>query len=272
LFDEDLTSTNLYVRDLRTGEERRVVRRMEMISAIRYSPDGREVIGGVTRGEQSEVVAYSMVDGAERSLAGGEFYDLSPDGREVCYALDRPGRGARIMARARAGTVERVIADLAFFPSDVAWGSDGFLHLRHSTGAWRVPLAGGGAAREAAPPWQMIVPSPVGAWRLALSTVDGGIVYFLIPPGAALADARLQLPAGTRGARWSSDGRAVIYHDQREVRRRWIASGVDERLYAGNGAIYFIDLSPDGETLFVVHNRGSVQRHVITNFDARPPL
>src|SRR5262249_29814404 len=147
---------------------RKLTNTAEVLKYPNVTPDGKQIIAVAERDGQSAVVAISSSDGEEQTLGEGDVATLSPDGSEVIYSV--PGTPTRILAMPRKGGPSRTVTTIARRVTDLAMGPDGTVHLGLGDAAgfeaWRAPLAGGEAIREAPAPWALIAPAPTGGWRL----------------------------------------------------------------------------------------------------------
>jgi serine/threonine protein kinase len=269
IFDIDSYALALFARDIESGQQRRVTMRLDLINRLAITPDGRTAITSSERDGQSLITAVPL-DGSqsERVLGAGSQSTLSPDGRIVFYVVQSHGT-TQLVATPVSGGFPRILAEVPFPVKYLASGGDGWLHLTlvtpKSAEAWRAPMTGGAAEREAPAPWMLVLPAPHGSWRLARRTRDE---LQLFAPGAPLDHPTAELSAGPFA--WSQDGASFLFMAiDGTVWRYSIPTGRKQPLFRGTD-IDEVALSPDNQTAYFTEWTGQSRRQVITNFDKRP--
>src|SRR5262249_11519764 len=147
---------------------------------------------------------------------------------------------------------------------------DGTVHLglgdEAGFEAWRAPLAGGEAIREAPAPWALIAPAPTGGWRLA---VDRDGVGHVLKPGAPLDDRAAPVFRDFWSMTWDSAGTSILYFSKWQIHRLWVATGNDEVLFDEDQFRGGLAISPDGSTVYFGHYYWPRHAMLITNFGDR---
>jgi TolB protein len=86
--------TDLYIRKLESGEERRLTAHTEDNDLPRFSPDGEKIIYDSSRTGNREIFLLDIESAEEKQLTDHQDYDgngdWSPDGREIAFASTRP--------------------------------------------------------------------------------------------------------------------------------------------------------------------------------------
>ncbi len=239
-----------------------------------WSPDGKSIAALLSRGEDSNELAWvAVADGAIRplkSLAAPQprNLDVSPDGKFLVYDLPASDTAPErdILVMAADGTREfPLVRDPA---DDYAplWTPDGhavlFVSNRTGTpGLWSVPVVDGQAGAPA------LVKPDLGP-ALPLGITSGGALYYAERQGRDdIYTAALVRGAPTRliekfigrnsAPAWSPDGRLLAYYSNREspldIVVRTAATG-SERVFSGT----LLDLRqglrwmPDSKSLLVI--------------------
>jgi hypothetical protein len=264
LFNSDETSTPLFAHQ--GGQRRRISSSKADIRHLRVAPDGRELFAESGALAGARIIAVAVDSGEDRVLAVGTNPALTLDGAEVVYAA-----GPRILAVPRSGGAPRTLAEIDGKVAALDVGGDGHVHLSLTRGgtreAWRVPLAGGAAEREAPAPWCQVVPAPVGGWTLAVRCESMVAVHgHLVPPGAELGDPAARTLTGK--ATWEASGASLVTYDLTWVRRVEVATGMATDLLELPIAASFAR-APDG-TIYSAEIVSHVTRHRITNYGDRP--
>jgi WD40-like Beta Propeller Repeat len=278
----EFNSSMLVAYGLPGGVRRKLTSRYQTLTALQMTPDGQEVVATAARGQGVFIVAIDTRLGAERTLAEGRTPAVSPDGREIFYSVS--GSPTRVFAVPRTGGTPRPVTEIAQPIRHLAAGADGQLHIwvvgEKVFEAWRAPLAGGVAEREAPAPWAWIVPAPAGGWRMALAiegipTLEGvRVTRHFWPPGVSLDDppARVQRSDGPGWGVWDASGKSVVYVAGRKVGRFFPASGEEIELFETGAEIQLgsVAVSPDGDTVYLPEYVGHTRRMIIANFGDRP--
>ncbi len=167
----------------------------------------------------------------------------------------------------------RPLAELDGRVFAVAIGVDGFVHLDLLRSgvreAWRVPLAGGAAEREAPAPWCFVQLAPAGDWRMWMRTsvtsarTTGVLARGATPPDPAAPGVALEVPGA-----FDATGARYVYSGQNQVTLIELATGATRTLF--EEVSNAIAVAPDGETVYSVLVIGRVRRHLVTNFADRP--
>ncbi len=228
LFDIDVTNLPIFAHGA-DGARRVLTSVAEATDKLAVAPDGRDLVAAVRRGGADHVVIVPTVGGEERTLAEGQTPSFTPAGTEVVYVV--PGTPIRVYAIARVGGAPRLVGELPGQAADLNVGPDGTIHVAlFATGgleAWRIPLSGGAAEREAPAPWFEIVPAPTGGWRSAFVQERGRwFSAHLFAPGARLEDPAART-IRARSLAWDWDGTSVVYYADAEVHRLDLATGTD---------------------------------------------
>ena len=200
----------------------------------------------VTNFEKSGIWTLDMADGKERRLTPDSiragFFNVSPDGKQVLYAIERGGGIQDLAVMPLAGGESRVLVagggSVACCGSGVWWSPDGtkivFSSDRGGTYDIWVVDAAGGAPRQLVN-WPGYEGSPV--WN-----ADGSAIFFVSDRDARLGDVWKVAAAGGEPTRVTKDGSVGG-----GIRGR---AGVGD-IFAGTlnprgGQLSFSRLSPDG--------------------------
>jgi len=239
-----------------------------------YSPDGRWVSYVANRDGPAEIYLRSLADGHEVQLThlGGRInsYSWSPDGRRVAVADDRFGSFDIYTVGVPDGAVTRVTSEPLYevFPS---WTPDGahLVYVRMDD-RWldhdimEIDASGGGSARvilkdtdffdyQAGGAFGYPLVSPDGTTILFRSHRSGWVNYYTVPIGGGAAKPVAVEAANQSGARWSPDGRSILYlalwNGMQDLRVVAAAGGAPRVVAAppgGAGVIGNAAWSPDG--------------------------
>jgi Tol biopolymer transport system component len=94
LYNTGSHQTDLYIRDLQSGEERRLTTNTADNFSASFSPDGKQVVYYSSRTGNAEIFALDLESGNERQLTDHPDHDFFPgwslDGREVVFTSERP--------------------------------------------------------------------------------------------------------------------------------------------------------------------------------------
>jgi serine/threonine protein kinase len=281
LFQIDTTSHQIFAYGL-DGSRRRltsVVGGRALKLAV--SPDGRDLVMGVRRGDRDQVVIVPTAGGEERVLVDGQLPGFTPDGTEVVYVT--AGAPGRVFAVARGGGgAPRLLGELPGRPFELYVARDLMIHVALFTAdglqAWRIPLPAGTPEREAPAPWSHVLPGPSSGWRAALQQ-EFGASLILHPFSVHLfgADARLEdSPARTFRAyalAWDADGASIVYSDRFDVHRLDLVDGRSTVIAKPAGQTTSVmAVSPDRQTVFMAEYVAHVRRQLVTNYgDRRRP-
>ena len=268
LYHVDITSWPLTVHAPGVPP-RRVTGRIDL-DLPQISPDGKEVIVEENQPAGKRIVAIDLDDGGIRVLAAGGRPAIAPDGRDIVYRDER--RPEQLFAMPRAGGSPRALGVAPGPVEAVEVGPDGWVHLSvwgtEGLEAWRIPLAGGAAERDAPAPWAGISPAPSGGWRAYIQmTGQREQEVFLVPPGGEL-DAATPLPRRVVQVDWEASGDRVVYYDGRTLWRLDLATGEESALVQGTEFLSFA--AGDDGTLYTIDRDSHVRRMAITNFGDRP--
>jgi hypothetical protein len=115
----------------------------------------------------------------------------------------------------------------------------------------------------------LVSAAPTGGWRavtLLSEAIDGPIELALVKPGAALEQATRRLPVVSIYNRWLDDHRiSYCLHHRCEIYD--VATDTTTRIEAA--ADVDSTVAPDENSMLHEEQRGTVTRHLITNFDQR---
>jgi hypothetical protein len=266
-------SRRLFAQAVPHGTRRQLTRNVEFLTLLRVTTDGKQVLASAKRDGEVYIVAVSTEDGEEATLAKGDTPALSPDGSEIIYSV--PGSPTRIVALSRAEGQRRLITEVVLPVGGIVVGPDGTLHLtvegEAGPEAWRVPLMGGVAERDAPAPWTRIVPAPAGGWRAAFRLEAGRSEAHLLSPAMTLGDSAARVVRDVEEVAWDQNGASVIYLEGRRMHRLSVVTGEDVDLlevsedFRGAAAV-----SPDGHTIYFTEVAGQAHGQLITNFGDRP--
>jgi Tol biopolymer transport system component len=273
LFLEDTPALPCWAYRIDTGERRRINRTLDFFTYPQPSPDDREVLVRVARQGKNYAAVLSVQTGEERILSEADAAAIMPDGREVLVAINDE-KGAHIQAIPWAGGTPRHIGQLPKPVILMVLGGDS-IYARLGTadnpqGVWKVPLAGGPATRENIPPDAVMVPAPIGGWRL-VGTIKNHTMFHwhLVRPDQPLdAPAAKMFAAGQIA--WAPDGKTFVSWAGRDIVRHVIATGEEQPLLRSELVEGGMALSHDGKTLFFAEWSGRVTRQMIVNFADRP--
>jgi serine/threonine protein kinase len=268
IFDVDTSSLSMFA--FSDGKQRRLTMRLDdQLFASVATHDGRALIMTSVNGAHISVVKLLLADGTQTVLAPGYLATLSPDDATVYVASDEDGDGVRAMPL--AGGAAHTLARLPRPAVAMSFGGDGALHLalrtKQEPEAWRLELDGK-LTREAPAPYRIVLPAPVGAWRVA--GIDEGEHHQLelIAPGSVLgAPTNKRLPVLPWV--WDANGRAVIGWNETDFVRVGLDGTVQRLAALGDGA-YGVAISPDGKTLYGAQAVGHTRRELVANYGERP--
>jgi Tol biopolymer transport system component len=278
----EFNSSMLVAYSLPGGVRRKLTSRYQVLNELQMTPDGDEIVATAARGQDVFIVAIDTRLGAERTLARGRTPAVSPDGREIFYSLY--GTPTRVLAVPRTGGTPRPVTELSQPIRHLAAGADGQLHIwvvgEKGFEAWRAPLAGGVAEREAPAAWAWIVPAPARGWRMAVA-IEGipllegvRVTRHFWPPGASFDDppASVQRSDGPGWGVWDASGQSLVHVAGSKVGRFFPASSEEVVLFDTGAEIPLgsVAVSPDGNTVYLPEHVGHSRRSFITNFGDRP--
>jgi len=119
--------TDLYVRDLESGDDRRLTSHTHDNFGGRFSPDGRHMVYSSSRTGRSELWVIDLADGSERQLTNGPreswYPDWSPDGGSIVFVSDRDG-APRVWRMSADGDAPRRLSERVA-EGVVRWSPDG---------------------------------------------------------------------------------------------------------------------------------------------------
>ena len=268
----------------RDGKTQPIALPPQMYVHPRLSPDGTQIAVGTDDGRDANVWVYDRKNpGASlRRLTfdGHNRYPIwSPDGRYIAFQSDREGDGAIFRQLASgSGAAERLTKpDPGAHHEPESWSPDGttlsFNNLKgNNQGVWTVKLDGdrkpvtfADSVQDAVEKHSMF--SPDGHWiaymAAPVSTIAVSTEVFVQPFPAS--DAKYQVSTGGgRTPRWSSDGKALFYHEPATNRFFVVDVRTTPSLSFGRptplpieGTIHPLaqrnyDVTPDGRQLLVV--------------------
>jgi hypothetical protein len=268
VFNSDTTSLPLFAYDA-DGSRRQLTHTLADFEWPVASADGRELFAVARRGGKSEVRAIALDDGSERVLTEGDTPALDGS-EEIVWLSVGDGAGARVVAVPRAGGEPRLMARLPAPLRRLVRGGDGAMHASvigaRGDEAWSLPPAGE-PRREALAPYTLVVPAPMGGWRLAELARGAATEVELIAPAATLGAAgNRRLPL--RGSIWQADGRALIAWDGAQIVRVFVDGGQEPM----HKTVDFTGLAvaADGKTIYAGEVLGHVRRELLLNFADRP--
>ena len=257
----------------------------KFVHAHAWTPDGSEVIVGLTPGDGSnQIAAVRVSDGALRILRTVDWrypnnLAVSPDGRWIAYDFPTHGRDRDVHIIGVDGTGDRVVAGYKGEDVVMGWtGNDGRLLIgseRSGTpSAWSLRLVNGTPVGEPvlvrANMWRT---HPVAATRTGtifyvVSTGDRGVYTVPIDPGTgairskATAVTEENEEKGSSTSAWSANGDHIAYVVQRggpmqsygpmDVVVRSIKRGNVRRLSPRLMRIYKIQWLPDGRAMLLL--------------------
>ncbi|HUQ06700.1 MAG TPA: protein kinase [Kofleriaceae bacterium] len=272
-FSVDVSSAPLFAHT-GAGARTRVTPARVILIHPQATPDGREVVAADYGPLEPRIVAVSVADGSVRALASGAVATVTTDGKDVVVASG--GDHAVLSLVPLAGGVARPLAG----PLDgrvraMRAGPDRVVHVmldREATiEAWRVPLDGGAASREADAPWCFVHPAPVGGTTLwTRCSADGPIAGVLVRHGATPDPSAAGLRMDGQlffGGDFDASGSAYFVYQEPKVDRIDVATGGITTLF--EAALFGATVSPDGKTVYSTEAVGRSRRHVITNFAER---
>jgi dipeptidyl aminopeptidase/acylaminoacyl peptidase len=274
VFTVDVTSAPLFAY-ASGGARARVTPSRVILIGPQVTPDGREIVAADFAPLAPRIVAVGIADGTVRALGDGALVTVTPDGRDVVIASD--SMPAHLSVVPLAGGTPRALGDLDGRVRMLRAGPDGVVHAMvdrsHAVEAWRIPIAGGAATREAAAPWCFVQPAPAGGWTLWMRcTPDAPMEGVLVAPGAtpdpAAPGLRMQGPMFF-GGDFDARGETFIAYDQPRVERVELATGVVTQMF--EAALYGATVSQDGKTIYTTEAVGSARRHLLSNLDELPP-
>src|SRR5262249_37314470 len=272
IFNVDTALVQLFAYPTKGGPRQKLTAKVQDLAHPRPTADGRAIVAASLAPDGRGQIVRIPVDGGEPlALADGATPDLTPRGDEVVFA---EVGGGRVRAVPVAGGPSRAIAEAPGRVTRLGVGADEKVHLAIAKPdgfeAWAAPLAGGPATREAAAPWFMIWPAPVGGWRAALapSLVCTLRIRFL-PPGDSLDDTSAHEVEASSYGSWARDGRSYLYVGcDGRAHRFWVETGEDRELAAVQPHAG-VAVSPAGETLYTTEAVRHTRRVLITNFADR---
>jgi serine/threonine protein kinase len=264
-FNNDATPWALFA--VENGQRRRLTHQLrEWLSSPVLTHDRQELIA-TTRGKSShELVAVRVSDGLERALGPGNTPALAPDDSAV-YFTERDGAGGKVLCLPRSGGERRLVARLPAPVTEMVAGGDGAFHLSlagaNGPEAWRMEIDGR-AAREAPAPYAIVIPAPVGGWRVA-----GGTTWLeLVPPAGELGSRdNRRLPL--RPSAWDPNGNSVLAWGEGRIVRVSREGGV-QALFDQFEDHFKVAVSADSKTIYAVFGVGQVRRELVENYGERP--
>jgi hypothetical protein len=195
---------------------------------------------------------------------------VSADG-ETLYFVRAGEAGSEILGGPLAGGPWRRLAAVPSRVLALSFGGDGAIHFTRvasdSPEAWRLTVDGR-LEREAPAPYDLVLPAPVGGWRVAGERRGDRRELELIPPDGELGAAGNRRVAA-HPCVWDASGRSLIAVDDHHYLRVGIDGHVEE-LLDRTPYIAGIAVSPDGATLYTSLPAGHVRREAIINYGDRP--
>ena len=223
----------IWLAELGSGTDRRLTNLGARINAMNFSPDGRTIAFSALREGQFDLWTVDVASGQVARLTSDPRYETypawSPDGGSI-YFIRSDDRWAdhEILKIPRAGGPATVVAsDRDLFD----YGTIG------SRARFGYPLI-----------------SPDGNWLLFRSHRSGWVNYWLAPAGGGPPRALAAETADQADARWSPDGRSVVFaslHNGTQDLRIVTVDGGKVRTLttAGSGVAAAPDWSPDGSKI-----------------------
>jgi Tol biopolymer transport system component len=276
LYNEELTAFSLFSYRLDTRERGRISHTLDIATQPHPMPNGKDILIRSIKPDRSYAVVLSLKGGEERILTPADSLTVTPDGRELVYAINDAQGGVQLWVLALAGGTARQIAK---FPCQIAHLSadpKGWVHVllrEGSTGMilFKVPLAGGAPVAEEAPDGAVVSSAPTGGWFLVgMPLGSDRYRWQIIEPDRPLTSPPLRAFEARSPIAWASDGQSLLYWTGSEIRRHVLATGEEEMLLRSELLEGGMALSPDGKTLYMSEWVGRSTRHMIVNFDQRP--
>lgn len=276
-FSVDVTSAPLFASPVAGGGAPvRLTPARVILVHPQAMPGGQEILAADFGPLQPRIVAVAVDGGQVRSLADGVIATVTPDGRWVVYAGGGTGATTAPMFKVPAGGgTPEALGVLDGRVRLLRAGPDGVVHAMVDRGqaleAWRIPLDGTAAAREAEAPWCFVQPAPAGGWSLWIRcSADGPTRGVLVAPGA-VADPAAEGLRMDGQLNWGGDfdarGEAFYVYEEPAMERVDVASGAKTTLF--EKATFGTTVSPDGATVYWTEAVGRSRRHLITNFADR---
>lgn len=273
VYTEETPAFPLFAYDLATQRRHRVHPALDLLWQVHPTPDGRELILRMTRQGKNYAAAISLADGKERILTPADAVALTVDGQEVIYTIN-DDKGAEIRAIPRTGGPSRFISRVSGTVSLLKLDGRGWIYpwikgMSHE-GTWKVPLAGGDAIRESTLGDAIVVPAPVGGWRLVGHKLNSSMLrWHLLRPGEPLDTVAAKTFDARPRIAWASDGTFFLSWNGREIIRHTLPPAGGEEVVMHSELIDEMALSHDGKTLFLGEWSGHVTRQMIVNFADR---
>jgi hypothetical protein len=202
---------------------------------------GRSSRRRIHRYQHIQIVSIPLDGSDPVALVEGKAPAQTLDGREVLYSVQ-----GRVMAIPLHGGTQRAVTEVDGTVMSTRAGADGKVHMMvarpQGFEAWGAPVAGGSAEREL-PDWAALWPAPRGGGRavLQISTEAGGHVSSRRAP-------RSRTPPRERSrSRPRESGHPTGCRSSTRKVQPCAAS-----TSSSNFAV-----SPDGKTLYTVHNVGA---------------
>ncbi len=121
----------VFVRDLRTGRERHLVRSAQAMLNPEFSPDGRTIAmqADFEGDENSDVYVASVEGGKPRRLTHDPMDDafprFSPDGKRIAFISNRKGDRENVFVMDADGRGQRQLTFVDDIVQEIAWRPDG---------------------------------------------------------------------------------------------------------------------------------------------------
>ncbi|MGQ0538642.1 MAG: S9 family peptidase, partial [Gemmatimonadaceae bacterium] len=243
-------------------------------NAPRYSPDGKSISYLANVQGVPELYLHSLADGAKRQLtrlgARINSYSWSPDGRRIALASDKYGSYDIWIANVLSGEVHRLTNDPLYegFPS---WTPDGrkVVYVRLDERWLDHDVLEIDASGVATRPRSIVsdrdffdygagstfgypLISPDGTSLVFRSHRSGWINYWIVPMAGGTARPLAPEAANQSGARWSPDGKSILYtalwNGTQDLRVVNVSGGAPRQVVApsGLGMVANAEWSPNG--------------------------
>jgi hypothetical protein len=246
-----------------TGRLRPVAQAPGVLTLRDVAPDGRSLLTVESR--RLEIAGVLAGDTAQRDFSLTDWsrvQQLSPDGSLLLFDESGEGTGWRAVSyvrKTRTGEVVRLREGLA--QGFDAKASTALVLSENRTKLWSVPVSGGGAEElpSAGLTYQWARPFPDGEHLLALGSLPQQPLRLYVQTIRSGKASPLTGPMMVRNAAASPDGKTVAILSPEGKLLLYPAGGGQEREVPSEEPLAPIRWSADGQWLFVIHLRSSVQ-------------